>query len=87
MVSTLRYYSFKDFDLRSRQSYMTILFLALLFVAIGSHPQTMFLAMAGAYMMSGPLIKTYSLLRRTQLKTESTKDPLPTPPAPEELDG
>ena len=86
MVSTLRYYSFKDFDLRSRQSYMTILFLALLFVAIGSHPQTMFLALSGAYMMSGPALKAYSLLRRGHLKTETPKKPLP-PPAREELDG
>jgi len=73
MVSTFRYYSFKDFDLRRRQSYLTILVLALLFVAIGSHPQTMLLLMAVAYTLSGPALKIYSLIRRTH-RSPSVQD-------------
>ena len=87
MVSTLRYYSFKDFDLRRRQPYLTILFLALLFVAIGTHPQVMLLGMAVAYMLSGPGIKVYSLIRRSRLTpSKSHKEPLPSA-GPKELDG
>ncbi|MFQ5789948.1 MAG: CDP-diacylglycerol--serine O-phosphatidyltransferase [Acidobacteriota bacterium] len=67
MVSTLRYYSFKDIDLRRRrQPYLVILFLALLFFAIGTHPQVMLLSMATGYMISGPALKLYSVVRRTQ---------------------
>ena len=64
MVSTLRFYSFKDLGLRRRPAYLTILILALLFVAIGTHPQSMLLGMATSYMISGPALKLYSLLRR-----------------------
>ena len=78
MVSTFRYYSFKDFDLRRRQSYLTVLLLALLFVAIGSHPQTMLLVMAVAYVLSGPSLKIYSLLRRSHRTASPQKEPLTT---------
>ena len=78
MVSTFRYYSFKDFDLRRRQSYLTVLMLALLFVAIGSHPQTMLLLMATAYVLSGPSLKIYSLLRRSHRGASPQDEVLPT---------
>jgi CDP-diacylglycerol--serine O-phosphatidyltransferase len=87
MVSRLRYYSFKDFDLRRRQPYLTILFLALLFVAIGTHPQVMFLGMAVAYMLSGPAIKVYSLIRRRHLTPRKSQDEPLTSSGPKELDG
>jgi CDP-diacylglycerol--serine O-phosphatidyltransferase len=86
MVSTFRYYSFKDFDLRRRQPYLAILFLALLFVAIGTHPQVMLLGVAGAYMMVGPSLKLYSVLRRSHLTT-TTPEEKAVSSAPKELDG
>jgi CDP-diacylglycerol--serine O-phosphatidyltransferase len=87
MISTLRYYSFKDLDLRRRQPYLTILFLALLFVAIGTHPQVMLLGMAAAYLLSGPSIKVYSLLRRSHLTPSEPHDEPLTSSGPKELDG
>ena len=86
MVSTFRYYSFKDFDLRRRQSYITVLLLALLFVAIGSHPQTMLLLTAGAYLLSGPAIKIYSMVRKGARKPSSQDKPLASS-ASEGMDG
>jgi CDP-diacylglycerol--serine O-phosphatidyltransferase len=86
MVSTFRYYSFKDFDLRRRQSYLTVLMLALLFVAIGSHPQTMLLLMATAYVLSGPLLKIYSLLRRSHRSPSAQEEAL-SPSGPKGMDG
>ena len=67
MISTLRYYSFKDIDLRGRHSHLVILLLALLFVAIGTHPQVILLSMSITYLVSGLALKVYSLLRRTNL--------------------
>jgi CDP-diacylglycerol--serine O-phosphatidyltransferase len=87
MVSTFRYYSFKDFDLRRRQSYITVLLLALLFVAVGSHPQTMLLLMAGAYLVSGPALKVYSLFRKSHRKPGSQDEPLATSSASKGIDG
>lgn len=72
MVSKLRYYSFKDFDLRRRQPYLTILFLALLIVAVSTHPQVMLLSMASAYLLSGLVIKLWSVLARP--KTDITSE-------------
>jgi CDP-diacylglycerol--serine O-phosphatidyltransferase len=87
MVSTLRYYSFKDIDLRRRQPYLVILFMALLFVAIGTHPQVMLLGMAAGYMLSGPSLKIYSLLRRSHLKSSKSQDEPLTSTGSKELDG
>ena len=67
MVSTLRYYSFKDIDLKGRHPYLVILLLALLFVAIGTHPQVMLLSMSVAYLVSGMALKGYALIRRSKL--------------------
>ena len=79
MVSNLRYYSFKDIDLRGRHPYLIILLLALLFVAIGTHPQVMLLSMSVIYLVSGLVLKVHSLIRRTHL-TEAPEDPLPSGP-------
>lgn len=61
MVSKVRYYSFKDFDIRRRQPHLVILFVALFFVAIFTHPQTVLLTMASSYLLSGLLLKMWSL--------------------------
>jgi CDP-diacylglycerol--serine O-phosphatidyltransferase len=64
MVSKVRYYSFKDFDLRRRQPHLVILFLALLIVAVFTHPEVMLLSMASAYLLSGLALKLWSALAR-----------------------
>lgn len=66
MVSRVRYYTFKDFDLRRRQPHLLILFLALLIVAVFTHPQVMLLSMATAYLASGLLLKLWSLFSRSR---------------------
>jgi len=71
MVSTLRYYSFKDIDLRGRHPYLVILLLALLFVTIGTHPQIMLLSMSVTYLVSGLALKAYGLLRRSHFAAAS----------------
>jgi CDP-diacylglycerol--serine O-phosphatidyltransferase len=60
MVSKLRYYSFKDFDIKKRHPSLMILFLALVIVAIFTHPQAMLLIMATVYLASGVVLQVWS---------------------------
>jgi CDP-diacylglycerol--serine O-phosphatidyltransferase len=64
MVSTLRYRSFKGFDLRRRRSYISVLGIALLFLMVASHPELSILAVTSVYTVSGPVAFAFSLLRR-----------------------
>lgn len=52
MVSTIRYRSFKTFDLRARKSYRNLILMALVIAAIATHPQISLVVMAYAYLMS-----------------------------------
>jgi hypothetical protein len=61
--------------------------LALLFVAIWTHPQVMLFGIAGAYMLSGPSLKIYSLIRRSHLTASKPKEEPLTTSGPKELDG
>jgi len=53
MVSTVRYRSFKSFDLGTRRSYRGLLLMALAFAAIATHPQITLLVVAYGYLASG----------------------------------
>jgi len=64
MVSTLRYRSFKKLDLRSRQSYIMVLGIALALVLIALHPKSVLLALASLYWLSGPTTYVLGLGRR-----------------------
>jgi CDP-diacylglycerol--serine O-phosphatidyltransferase len=65
MVSTLRYRSFKDIDLRRRRSYVSVLGIAALFLLVALHPEWVLLAGACGYAASGPVAYAAGwLLRR-----------------------
>ncbi len=74
MVSRLRYYSFKDFDLRRRQPHLMILVIALLIVTVYTHPQAMLLSMASAYLLSGFVLKAFSVLSRGKMRAEAASE-------------
>lgn len=76
MVSTLRYRSFKDIDLRRRRSYVSLLGVALLFLLVALHPEWVLLAGACGYAASGPVAHALGLLKRRGA------DPPPPAPAP-----
>ena len=69
MVSKLRYYSFKDFDIKKRHPSLMILFLALVIVAVFTHPQAMLLIMASVYLASGLVLKVWSWFSPPQVAT------------------
>ena len=53
MVSTIRYRSFKTFDLGARRSYRDLLLMALVIAAIATHPQITLVVLAYGYLASG----------------------------------
>jgi CDP-diacylglycerol--serine O-phosphatidyltransferase len=64
MVSTIRYRSFKDLDLRSRRSFRVLILIAAGIVAIWTHPQGALLAMSYTYLASGFIGLAAGRLRR-----------------------
>ena len=64
MVSTWRFYSFKDIDFRSRRPFRVIIFLGLLIYGIFYVSQYVLFILALAYMFSGVFIRLLWLLRR-----------------------
>jgi CDP-diacylglycerol---serine O-phosphatidyltransferase len=71
MVSTWRFYSFKDIDFRSRHPFRLILFLAALFASIWFFSKPVLFIVALFYMLSGIFWRLTWLFRRK-----------PAPPAP-----
>jgi len=65
MVSRFRYRSFKEFDLRSRRSYLYVLPLAVIVVAIAIHPKGALLFFAALYLISAPSAYLWSVVTRT----------------------
>jgi CDP-diacylglycerol--serine O-phosphatidyltransferase len=78
MVSNIRYHSFKQFDLKGRVPFVSILVLVLVFVFIASEPPLVLFLMALLYTLSGPVL-TLILLRRhreSRAKSELPDDNL-----------
>src|SRR6202163_3060415 len=64
MVSTWRFYSFKDIDFRSRHPFRLILFLAALFASIWFFSRLMLFVIALVYMISGVFWRVQWIFRR-----------------------
>jgi CDP-diacylglycerol--serine O-phosphatidyltransferase len=64
MVSTIRFRSFKTFDLQSRRSYSALLLIAVGLVLIAAQPEYLFVAMAYGYLLSAFLELAWTRTRR-----------------------
>ena len=64
MVSTWRFYSFKDIDFRSRHPFRLILFLAALFSSIFFFSRQVLFIIALFYMVSGVFWRVQWIFRR-----------------------
>src|SRR5688572_30081409 len=64
MVSTLRFRSFKTFDLQSRRSYPVLLLIALGLVVVAAEPQYLLLVLSYTYLVSAFIGMAWSRLRR-----------------------
>lgn len=69
MVSNIRYYSFKDVDLKGPVPFVFLLAVVLGFVVISIEPSVMLLLLFGAYVVSGPAMA----LTRKLKHSSSTK--------------
>ncbi|MGE3841903.1 MAG: CDP-diacylglycerol--serine O-phosphatidyltransferase [Vicinamibacterales bacterium] len=68
MVSTIRYRSFKTFDLRSPRSYRNLILLATIMAAIATHPQWTLVVLAYTYLLSAFLGGVVSPFRRSDVR-------------------
>ncbi len=63
MVSELRFYSFKNFDLQGKVPFVAILSIVLIFVLISIEPPLILLFASSVYASSGPVDKILTLFR------------------------
>ncbi|MDY7117343.1 CDP-diacylglycerol--serine O-phosphatidyltransferase [Halomonas sp. SSL-5] len=63
MVTNIRYYSFKDIDLKGPVPFVVLLAIVLGFVVISVEPSVMLLLLFGTYVASGPVMATMRKLR------------------------
>lgn len=64
MVSTWRFYSFKDIDLRSQRPFRAVILMAVLIASIIFYSNYSLFFIAMAYMLSGVLARLFYLVRR-----------------------
>lgn len=64
MISTMRYRSFKDIDLKKKKGVGVVLFFALILALIAAEPERTLAAVAVVYAASAPIGKLVSLFRR-----------------------
>jgi CDP-diacylglycerol--serine O-phosphatidyltransferase len=76
MVSNIRFYSFKELDLRGRVPFVKILAVLLVFVLVSSDPPLVLFLGFLAYAVSGPLL-TLLYLRRRRLERRGGGDAAP----------
>lgn len=67
-VSTIRYRSFKDFNLRNRVPFVVVLGIVLILALIAFDPPDIFLILSFLYVISGPVETLWSLRRCHQQK-------------------
>lgn len=64
MVSNIRYFSFKTFNVKERAPFMAVIAVVLLFVLISLDPPQVLFMIFFAYCLSGPLSAGFRLLQR-----------------------
>lgn len=77
MVVNIRYYSFKDLDMRNRVPFIVMILVVLFFVVVSWDPPIMLFTMAIMYAGSGPVMAVYArrekLLKKSPIETEATE--------------
>jgi CDP-diacylglycerol--serine O-phosphatidyltransferase len=67
MVSTIRYLSFKKFDIRHRKPFNVLVSIILVCMVIVYKPMIMLFVIMLAYVLSGPILALYRLRARRSL--------------------
>jgi len=71
MVSNLRYYSFKEINLRGKSSFKFLLLAALIIVIIASKPSLVLFLFFFVYLLSGPVLTVIGLQQKRRQKKRS----------------
>ena len=76
MVSNIRYYSFKDLDVKGKNRFLHVLVIVIVFVAIALNPAVMLFVSFGSYALSGPLqtLKALHRVRKHRLRIVRARD-------------
>ena len=77
MVSTWRFYSFKDIDFRSRRPFQVVIFVAAIVASIIFYSNYSLFFIAIAYMLSGVLARLFYLVRRKNSPSTYNEAPQP----------
>ncbi|QTS83740.1 CDP-diacylglycerol--serine O-phosphatidyltransferase [Coxiella endosymbiont of Amblyomma nuttalli] len=72
-ISTIRYYSFKNFSLRNRISFLAVLAVVLILVLISFDPPDTLLFLCITYVVSGPIAILWSLRNKSWQKKKKPK--------------
>lgn len=70
MVSNVRYYSFKEIDLKGRVPFVAILLVVLAFVGISLDPPKILFLIFFCYALSGPILTLHALYKKRSLKRQ-----------------
>lgn len=65
MVSSVKFYSFKDLNYFARKPFMSLVAIILIMILVYVEPEIMIFTFVAGYSLSGPLWSVYKLLRRT----------------------
>lgn len=76
-ISSIRYRSFKDLNLRGKVPFLVIPIIGLLFVLISFSPPDILLTLFFAYVASGPVFAVVRFIRRPKTAAESKHDSNP----------
>ncbi len=80
MVSTVRFWSFKDLDMRARRPSAMVFFIAVVIILIALNPPAVMLAIAVTYALSGPAMWAWG----KAFKKKGPSDQAPAPAEPGE---
>ena len=83
MVSTIRFRSFKTFDLQSRRSYAVLMVFAIALALLASHPEIVLVAVAYLYLLSGFVGLALQRAQRRVAEQASAPPESAQPPEPE----
>ena len=75
MVSNIRYYSFKELDLKGRVPFISILVVVLIFVFVSSDPPLVLFALSVIYALSGPVLTLVFIRRRRAARRAAASAP------------
>ena len=71
MISTWRYYSFKELDLRRKRKFAVVVFVGVVFAGIWFYSKPVLMVIASTYLLSGVYLKLSQAFRRSPAEAPS----------------